>query len=197
MTEYREIDGNPSETVGATRMVSARESDDALQIETVPVSLGEVLAKHLTGIHVIVVMICAIGFEGILAVVVESTFPNLDSGSVFRALFVGTIVLLSLVFFSVVRDTDTRPKSSHRVATLTIDPDHYEIARPLLFGLETHIDGDAWELLETLQRVAHSRIAPSTDVVSTIHPMGSLRSFLIAAMSDRDRAWLLQQLETE
>lgn len=212
---FTPIDGNPSETVGDTRMLSAEESRGSsenshqdteetavLRIRSNPRTVFEVLSDQLNGTYVLVGLMLAVGVEALMAILADAAFPGLDLNLFFTIMFGGILLFFSVLFFAVVnRSEDDLPDKSAEssgAATLTVGPEHYRVTtRGLLLGERTRLRGDSIEVIETLNRLNTHRIGPSTEFVSTLRPTGSLQNFMVAAMTDRDRQWLAGQFEVE
>lgn len=197
MTDFERIDGSPSETVGASRLVAAEESTDGqtLRLSSVPRSWIDILRRRMTGIHILVVMIALFGVEAILAKLADALFYGLDLSWLFSGLAAATILLLSVAFFGVVNGDEEVDPDDKTPTVLTLDSETYRVERDGLIGRRTLLTGETWDFAEELARLNRSRIGFSTEWVAALRPTGSLRSFLIAGMTERDRDWLERQLE--
>lgn len=197
MTEYTPIDGSPAETVGTSRLVAAEESDDgqSLRLSSVPRTWIDILRRRMTGIHILVVMIALFGLEAILAKLADALLYGLDLSWLFSGLAVATILLLSVAFFGVVNGDEDVDPDDKTPTVLTLDPDTYRVERDGVIGRRTLLEGETWDFAEELGRLNRSRIGFSTEWVAALRPTGSLRSYLVAGMTERDRDWLERQLE--
>ena len=200
MTQYQTIDGNPAETVGETRMLAAEESDNGerLRITSVPRRWLAVLADHLEGSHVLVLMFVSLGAEAIVFTLADAMFPRIDLQWFFGGIAIATIVFLMVVFVAVVWSNDDEvDEDDGRPTSLTVDAERYRIDKTGWFGERTVLEGETWDLLEELDRVNRSRVGFSTKWIATLRPTASLQSYLIAGMTERDRTWLARQFETD
>lgn len=195
------VEGNPSETVGATRILSARESEEALEVRAAPETIGEVVAEYFTGTHVLIAMCVLFGFQAVLAELLETLFVGFDASVALGGVVVATVVVFSALFFAVVRREDSDGASlsetSRRPATLTVGSEQFEIRRARLLGGCAGLRGDSWGLMEQLRLVERSRIGPSAAVSAVLRPLSSPGAFLVAACTDRDRMWLVRQVVPE
>lgn len=195
------IEGNPSETVGETRILSASESDDALHLRAAPETVRDVVAEYFRGTHVLIAMCLLFGIEAAIAELLDALFVELDAGFALGAAVVATVVLLSILFFAVVRrdgpDTSTSGDHDGRPGRLVVGPESYEIRRPTLFGRTVGMRGESWRLMERIRIVERSRVGPSAAIAAVLRPLSSIDAFLIAAFTDGDREWLVRQVVPE
>lgn len=197
MAEFTPIDGNPSETVGTTRMVSAEESGDRMRLHLSPRGLSDVLSDHLQSIHVLIALFVGLGAEMLLALIADSMFPRTDLTWVFAGGLIVLLVLCSSLYFAVVHADDPGEIVDPSSITLEIGGDRFDVSTEGWWGRRTVLEGTSWELLQMLQRLDRNRIAPSTRVMASLRPTASLRSLLVAGLTNEDRRWLLRQFEIE
>ncbi len=197
MSDFQPIDGNPSETVGATRIVEAKESEEMLRLWFSPRRLIDVLRDHLHSTHVLIAFLGGFTLQAIFAMLADSMFPRADLTWVFIGLSVAILVVCSVLYFAIVHGDDAEQAENESPITLTIDPEHFEVTLEGWGGERTPLEGEAWELVETLNRLVRSRIGPSTQLMAALRPTSSLRSLLVAGLTEEDRNWLSRQFETE